>query len=35
MRVLFVYNLFAGYGRAKKILPEVECLHQAIEVFRK
>ncbi len=35
MRVLLVYNLFAGYGKAIKILPEVEYLHQDIEVFWK
>ena len=35
MRVLLIYNPFAGYDKAIKILPEVKCLHQAIEVFWK
>ncbi len=35
MKVLLIYNPFAGHGRAKKILHEVECLHLAIEVFWK
>ena len=35
MKVLLEYNPFAGYGRAKKILPEIKCLHQDIEVFWK
>jgi diacylglycerol kinase family enzyme len=35
MKVLQAYNPFAGHSKAKKILPEVECLHQAIEVFWK